>query len=98
MKPEKLIQSLIDGQVSPAEFRQAAHKINGLTFWAMDVESEPGQYDVESRRNGYLLEKKQMTRPELEAFKPRCAGWSITSMHNPEFVHDSNRDQYPYEL
>ena len=91
MKPEQLLQALIDGQVSPAEFCQAAHKMNGLSFWAMDIEGRPGWYTVEIRQGGRLVEEKQMSREELEAFKTMCASWIVTEEESPEFVHAGNR-------
>lgn len=96
MKPEQLLQALIDGQITAVEFKRAAHKITGLSFWA--IEGQPGQYVVEIRESGLLKAEKQMSREELEQLKPRCASWIITAAENPEFVHSGNRDQYPYEL
>lgn len=97
MKPQQLIEDLINGAAGYTELKQAARRLNGLQFWAIEIEAMPGRYDVEIRRtNGAFVERREMSREELEAFKPKCAYWIITAAENPEFVHAGNRDQYPY--
>ena len=93
MNKRQVLAKLLSGSITKEE---VVTQTRGLSFWAL--EDDNGQYAVEIRQHGKLLESKQMSDLELKAFKPRCMGWVITAAsESAEFVHNGNRQLYPYE-